>query len=328
MRENGSIAWRVVQAAFATWFCTAAIASAECVAPPAMEVASPSDIVAGLTQSDRRGRVVAPVHVNGAGPFRFIIDTGANRSVISERLAERLGLEPHGAGVVHTIEGQVSAPLVGVQTLTYGGLSVPADTMPLLGPGVLAGEYGLLGVDGMRGRRLRFDFERHCVEIVPSEGARPLNGWTRVRGEMRFGYLVVIPGSVRGLDVNVLIDTGSDMSLANTAFQRAAAARTRPVDATGMARALTASVPIVLNSAVIIPRLELGGINISNMVTFIGDYHVFSLWGLEDEPTVLVGMDVLSRTRGLAIDYGQGTVHFQRAPLRGNTDRITYTFGG
>jgi predicted aspartyl protease len=294
-----------------------------------MEVASPTDVVAGLTQSDRRGRVVAPVYVNGQGPFRFIIDTGANRSVISERLAQRLGLTPHGAGVVHTIQGQMAAPLVGVQTLSYGGLSVPGETMPLLGPGVLAGEFGLLGVDGMRGRRLRFDFERHCVEIVPSEGARPLNGWTRLRGELRFGYLVVVPGEVRGLDVNVLIDTGSDISLANSAFRRAAAARTRPVaDPSGIARALTASVPIVLNEAVIIPRLEMGAMNITNMVAFVGDYHVFSLWGFQEEPTLLVGMDVLSRTRGLAIDYGDGSVHFQRAPLRGNTERVTYTFGG
>src|ERR1700722_9035945 len=37
-------------------------------------------------------RMTAPVRVNGRGPFPFIVDTGANQSVISDTLAAQLGL--------------------------------------------------------------------------------------------------------------------------------------------------------------------------------------------------------------------------------------------
>ena len=78
-----------------------ATAAAECIYAPDLapyQTALPEDFAIGATRSDRLGRVVAPVSVNGQGPFRFIVDTGANRSVLSQGLVERLGLTPEGQG--------------------------------------------------------------------------------------------------------------------------------------------------------------------------------------------------------------------------------------
>ena len=87
---------------------------------------------------------------------------------------------------------------------------------------VLAGEQGLLGVDGMRGRRLRIDFERGCIEIIPSADAPRLRrGWTSVNGQLRFGHLVLVPGRVNGIAVSLFLDTGSNQTLANPALQAA-----------------------------------------------------------------------------------------------------------
>jgi len=47
---------------------------------------------------------------------------------------------------------------------------------------------------------------------------------------------------------------------------------------------------------------------------YIGDYHIFDFWGLQDEPTVLIGMDVLARSREMAIDYEKGVVYFRERP--------------
>ncbi len=44
------------------------------------------------TGRDGIGRVVAPVMINGAGSFRFLVDTGANRTAISAGLARRRSL--------------------------------------------------------------------------------------------------------------------------------------------------------------------------------------------------------------------------------------------
>jgi len=291
----------------------ATAAAAECIDAPdlaAYQEARPEDFALGPTRSDRLGRVVAPVSINGQGPYRFIVDTGANRSVVSQALAEQLGLAQTGSGEVHSVHGVSTAPLVEVASLEYGELSLTGAAMPMLHGAVLAGEQGLLGVDGMRGRRLRMDFERNCIEIVPSSEARRLRGWATIRGELRFGHLVVIRGHINGVRVNLLIDTGSDSSLANNALRDALNARVRDnrrqID---YAIAYTAGDRVILNRAMLVQRLDIGELEVRNITAFVGDFHIFNFWGLQDEPTLLVGMDVLSQARGLAIDYGRSTVH-------------------
>ena len=43
------------------------------------------------TRRDRIGRIWAPVYINGHGPLRLVLDTGASRSAIVERVAVQLG---------------------------------------------------------------------------------------------------------------------------------------------------------------------------------------------------------------------------------------------
>jgi predicted aspartyl protease len=301
----------------------AASAAAECIDAPdlaAYQTASAADFAAGSTRTDRLGRVVAPVRVNGQGPFRFIVDTGANRSVVSAELASSLGLTPNGSGNVHSVHGVTIAPLVSVQNLQYGDVSLNAAALPMLSGRVLAGEQGLLGVDGMSGRRLRMDFERNCIEIVQSAQARRLRGWSTIRGDMRFGHLIVIRGSVNGIRVHLLLDTGSDSSLANVAFRDALNARVRRRAHREETIAYTAGQTVVLENAVLVPRMMMGELEVRNITAYVGDFHIFQIWDLTTEPTLLLGMDVLSQARGLAIDYGRGTVHLQiRDALRFGT---------
>ncbi|MEK6638843.1 MAG: retropepsin-like aspartic protease [Pseudomonadota bacterium] len=66
---------------------TSGAAKAESIPAPIVPV---EDIIA--TAEDDALRMTVPVMINGQGPFRFVIDTGADRTVISSELAERLGL--------------------------------------------------------------------------------------------------------------------------------------------------------------------------------------------------------------------------------------------
>src|SRR5262245_21323205 len=52
----------------------------------------PEPLFAAPTRLDRIGRVMTHVMVNGKGPFRFVIDTGASRSTLAPHLAKSLGL--------------------------------------------------------------------------------------------------------------------------------------------------------------------------------------------------------------------------------------------
>jgi predicted aspartyl protease len=300
----------------ALWLACAGSAFAACLGADQLEPMAPPAIpelgeAAGPVERGRGGRMVAPVVVNGQGPFRFIVDTGANRSALSQALAERLGLVPIGTGEVHSISGVSIAPLAVVDGFRYGGVELAAGTLPIVPAAVLGGEDGLLGVDGMRGRRLRIDFENRCIELGSAE--RPIRGrgWTTIDGELRFGHLVVIEGRIRGQSVNVLIDTGSDSTLANPAFRNQVSGLRVSPERTDYARAYTAGTPIVLESAVLIPRLNFAGVEVSGVTAYVADFHIFRLWGYTSEPALLIGMDVLSQTNALAIDYERGTVHFR-----------------
>lgn len=325
--------WSIQRLAFAfAALCAVfgAQASAQCLGAdqlPASEAPAIPELgeVSGPLERMRGGRLVAPMMVNGAGPFGFIVDTGANRSAVSQTLADRLGLTATGQGDVHTVSGVITAPMANVDAFRYGALDLGATTVPVVQEGVLAGEHGLLGVDGMRGRRLRVDFENQCIEIMPADAPLRRRGWTAVRGELRFGHLVVIPGYIRGQHVNVLIDTGSDSTLANPAFRDQLQGLRISRDRTDYARAYTAGTPIVMESAVLIPSLHMGDIEVSSITAYVADFHIFRLWNFIEEPAILIGMDVLSQTRAIAIDYQRASVHFRLHPRAYTGSRVTGT---
>jgi len=270
--------------------------------------------VAGATTQDDAGRAVALISVNGQGPFRFILDTGANRSVLSRALATHLGLAPSGEGVVHSIDGAQPAMLVNVESISFGALHLSRGDTPVLDGPMLSGENGLLGVDGMAGRLLHIDFARHCVEIYENAAQLPMQGWQSVSARVQFGSLLMVPGEIMGVHVNVLIDTGAEISLANQHFRDALhgiAARSVQYH---NGRAFTFGRPIVLAETVWTPRLRLGHTAVENVTAYIGDFHIFEHWGLQDEPTLLIGMDVLARSSEMAIDYEHGVVYFRKRP--------------
>jgi predicted aspartyl protease len=277
-------------------------------------LAAGTSSVTGGTSKDGAGRAVALVNINGQGPFRFIVDTGANRSVLSEALAARLGLANSGVGVVHSIDGAQTANMVNVDSLSFGALRLSGGETPVLDGPMLYGEQGLLGVDGMKGRLLHVDFTRNCVRIYESAAQVPMKGWLSAPARVRFGSMLLLQGTIMGVRVNVLIDTGSDISLANVKFRDAL----RVVGARSVeyrnGHAFTFGRPIVLAQRVWTPRMYLGRTVVGSVNAYIGDFHIFDVWGLQDEPTVLIGMDVLARSREMAIDYESGVVHFRKGP--------------
>jgi predicted aspartyl protease len=293
------------------------VASAEWMAVPvhACEPLDPGALgVAAATRKDAAGRSVALIHINGQGPFRFVIDTGANRSVISSALAAQLGLASSGEGVVHSIDSEAPATLVNVDSLSFGTLRLSQGDTPVLDGPMLADQHGLLGVDGMAGRLLHIDFIKHCVEVYESPSQMPMQGWLSVPARMRFGTMLTVEGDIMGVKVNVLIDTGSEISLGNERFREAL----RRVSARKVeyhnGHAFTFGFPLVLEKSIWVPSLHLGRAVNSSVTAYIGNFHVFDVWGLQAEPTLLVGMDVLASAREMAIDYENGVVLFRKRP--------------
>src|SRR5437868_5597993 len=70
-------------------------------AEPARQAeATPAVAASGISvpMLDFGGRPVVAVRINGKGPFLFVLDTGAGRTVVESSLAEELSLSSAGAG--------------------------------------------------------------------------------------------------------------------------------------------------------------------------------------------------------------------------------------
>lgn len=278
------------------------------------------------TAFDPASRMTAPVFLDGAGPFPFVVDTGANISVVSAELAQRLQLPQVGSAPVHGIAGVLDAPLVRVRKLSVGQVSSVVDKAPVLPRGRL-GVDGLLGMDVLRGRRLTMDFRRERIEIAksgPRPSAQPMRSMTRadrrnpvfvVPARIRFGQLVIVDAEIAGVRVLAFLDSGSQSTIGNRALLEAVA-RHNPRFTEGLVRArlISATGQTATGELAAMPPLRLGGLLIGNLVTAFADLHIFDIWGLRDRPAILVGADVMREFNSVEIDYGLRAVTFHPPP--------------
>jgi len=256
------------------------------------------------TSADHSGRMIAPVYINGAGPFLFMLDTGANRTVLSEQAARRLGLDVNASNVmVQGINGRAAVPKVLVRQLQAGALRFEDVELPVLTGPVLDRIDGILGMDGLAGKKVTADFVRDRITIADSRGGRAPFNRLVMRGTLLSGSLMMIDGEVGHVPVKAIIDTGSMRTLGNLRLQRALAARRGHGELAYTTSVVDATDRLRLGELSVSPQISLGDATISNTVVTYGDFDIFRVWGLEDEPALLIGMDVLGTLAEVAIDY-------------------------
>ena len=101
------------------------------------------------------------VKINGKGPFRLVLDTGASHSALTAQVAEQLGLktDPRHMAMLHGTTGNTPVPMVPVETLEVGELLMEPRHLPII-PDALGGAEGVLGTDGLANKRIHIDFRR------------------------------------------------------------------------------------------------------------------------------------------------------------------------
>ena len=252
------------------------------------------------TTLDRAGRVVADVHVGSNGPFRFIIDTGANRSAISELTAQRLGAVAAEQTMVHGITGSAVMPQVKVDEFRVGELRFPEQRLAILPDAVFGGLDGILGIDALQDARVDIDFVNDRVVVRRSGRSNP-GGRTVIRATVRHKGLLMIPARVGRISVQAIIDTGAERSLGNAALL--AALQNRYSYTTVVSTVVGATAQVATGLALRAPPIDLGGARVGNLLITFADFHVFKVWSLLDEPALVLGMDVLGTLPEFAIDY-------------------------
>lgn len=275
-------------------------------APPASP--DPADLLfASPTRLDHIGRIVAPVMVDGRGPFRFVVDTGANHSTISPHLAHVLGLIPaHGASMLVTgITGQEQLPWVTIDLLQAGQVELRNVKLPVIETSVMAGADGILGIAGLTSERITVDFHHNQVWISRSRGG-PVWDFLAIPAALTRGGLLVVPAHVGDIAVDAVIDTGSPRTLGNVALRKVLLRRALKGDE---AKIYGVTKEVSSGNEALAPDIELGPATIRSLSIIYSDIPIFKTWNLESKPAVIIGMDVLGTVDALVLDFAHPGVY-------------------
>lgn len=265
-------------------------------------------------ERDSSFRMLAPVMINGQGPYPFLVDTGANRSCIRSDLAETLGLPAGPMAAVSTIAGRTLKPTVVIDELHVGKRSQRRVKVPLLRMVADDPAQGVLGVDWLRNRRLLLDFKERVLEIAAPRYEADAPNRVVVPARRRSGQLTLIDADSSGRRIAAMVDSGSELTLGNSAMRKLV------VETSG--GKLLPPTPVSMVTIVgetfhgemlYVPFMRLGGLTLGNVPVVFARSHVFKLWGLENKPTVVLGMDLLSEFTAVALDFGRSTVRFDIA---------------
>lgn len=297
------------------WLALPLLLLAAQAAPPTADVtAPPTQVDPGdeLIFDYHDERMTVPVAIAGAGPHRFVIDTGAQRTVISRELARRLGLAEGPTVGLTAMSGSTRVGTAVIPSITVSSLGGERIEAPLLEARFL-GAPGMLGLDTLQGHAVVIDFDRRSMTLQPSRKrarrsqSRP--GEVVVRARSLYGQLVVTDAYVGAVKVRVILDTGTAVTTGNLALKR----RLRRLK--GVPIELVSVVGGVLQADyTTVPQVRIGDAHIGNMPVAFADAAPFRAFMLEDRPALMLGMDALRLFRRVRIDFPNREVRFTMPP--------------
>jgi predicted aspartyl protease len=264
------------------------------------------------TTRDRIGRVWVPVHIDGKGPFRLVLDTGAQRSAVVRQVATRLQIPLDRAPPVrlHGATGTTIAPTIEVGMLSVGDVWMPSERLPVVAD-AFGGADGLLGIDGLQDRRIYIDFRADYVDISRSRNRRAARGFIALPfRDFGHEHLLLVDARVGGVDVVAVLDTGAQATVGNEAL-RAALRRQVARNKVGDDEIHGATGDIQTGLGARVSPIRFGDLQVRDAHVTFGELHIFGLWDLTDKPALLVGMDILGLVDTLVIDYRRREVHIK-----------------
>lgn len=261
------------------------------------------------TTLDRIGRIMAPVMVNGQGPFLFVVDTGASHSTLSPALAATLEVTAKEADVVtlNGVTGAAQVPVVHIDSLEAGALLLEDQRMPIIWSSIMANADGILGVAGLTEQRIDVDFRQNTIEIRRSRGGARRSGALNIRARRIAGGVLLVDGRVGRQKTAIVFDTGSERTLGNLALRDALTRRRYRNEATNT-EVSGATPHVVEGERWLAPTIKLDDLSVGDVEVTFGDFHVFDVWKLQQTPALILGMDVIGVLESVAIDFRRGEI--------------------
>ncbi|HYJ81607.1 MAG TPA: aspartyl protease family protein [Allosphingosinicella sp.] len=254
-------------------------------------------------------RLSVEVRVNGQGPYQFVVDSGADTSVVGLRIARDLRL-PLGTPVtLNNMTDRNIVDRVHVEALSLGPTTIRNLQLPALREADLGGA-GLIGIDALARQRLMMDFEKRLIRVEDaSKPVKSAPGDIVVTARLQRGQLILTEVKAGRLSLDAVIDTGSQITIGNSALReklvRSRLGKFRTVTATGVTGT---SVKLELAQ---VGELRLGSVVLRNVPMAFADVPPFEVFGLADRPALLLGTDLLETFRRISLDFRARKVRFQ-----------------
>jgi predicted aspartyl protease len=255
-------------------------------------------------RDDAHQRMTVPVRLAESGPYRFLVDTGADRTSISRDLVEALKLGAGRAAQLHTVTGSTPVSTAKIEELQFSAEPIASLEAPVLERNNI-GADGILALDSLRSQRIEFDFRKNRMSVLPSPRRHYHDepGTIVVRARQRNGRLVLSSARADGLALTVVIDTGSELTIGNAALKKKLENDRLRTPSTVQLQSVTGQ--FLPGEYTFLRRLEFGGAGLKNLAIVFADAHTFKQLGLEDKPAILLGMNALRAFDVVSIDFAQ-----------------------
>jgi predicted aspartyl protease len=270
----------------------------------ATQPATTVDVLA--IRTDQHDRMTVPVRIADKGPFRFLIDTGAQNTVLSIALAGQLSLRPSKKANLIGVAGTQEVDTVMIDQIDLGQRSFYSLLAPLL-PGDDIGAQGILGLDSLQGQRVQIDFRKNLIAVDDAKALGGNKGYEIVvTARRKSGQLIMTEAMIDGIRVNVVIDTGAEYSIGNRALQTALAKKHG--GGTMVLRSVTGqeiTADLGYADALTIDQMHFG-----NVVIAYADAPPFEKLDLAKKPALFLGMRDMRALNRIAIDFTSRKIYF------------------
>ncbi len=329
-RRDFLVVASLLVAALAVWpqwaAGTAPTVSPPSVSPPAasaedaaeqlaeMMVEAPAPRYVAPTRRDQIGRIWAPVFINGHGPFRLVLDTGASTSGVTAMVALALGIPTDQSPQVmlRGVTGSAAVPTIRVDTLNVGDVAVDSPLLPIV-PDALGGAEGILGSEGLTNKRIFIDFRHDQISITYSRDERSARGFITVPFRSINGQLIVVDAIVGDVHTKAVIDTGGQTTIGNLALRDALSYHNLSGFHGKPDQIIGATLAVQNGEIIDTPAIHLGGIQIRDPGVTFANVYIFKRWKLTSEPAIMIGMDALGMLDTLIIDYRRHELQMRTA---------------
>ncbi|MBS0504248.1 MAG: aspartyl protease family protein [Proteobacteria bacterium] len=256
-----------------------------------------------------RTRMTVAVNVNGKGPYRFVVDSGADTTVVGQRIARTLQLPPGTPVLLNGITETKQVDRVLVDSLQLGGTTFSDLHLPVLLERDL-GADGMVGIDALVEQRLMMDFETRTIKVEDAKVPPPhMDGEIVVVARRRRGQLILTQVTANKKPIDAVIDTGSEITIGNLALRdqliRRFPDKFTTIGVTGVTGA-TVNLQIAR-----VAELRVGTILLRDVPIAFAEVPPFAVFGLSNTPSLLLGTDILESFRRISLDFRARKVRFQ-----------------